>query len=280
MDTFVDWVRRHRVLTFFVLAYALAWGAVPFDSFFPPGALIAAVVVLFVTEGLPGLRAWGSRLIRWRVGAIWWVAALAVPLLVHVVAAGSNLALGGSIEDNPLIPWYGLPLAIALTVVNPTSGPFGEEPSFRGYAQASLQSHRTPLAATTIMAVAVAGWHAPLFVMDSFGLHPVHVVTTMAVTFWYAWLFDHASGSALITLVAHATEGSVDTEGLFRAGADALREDWLYAATWVALAVILLAADRHFWIRPAPADAIHPDPPTTRRPRPTGSAQTFERSAS
>ena len=34
-------IRRHRVLTFFVLACALTWGGVPWRSFFVPGVLIA-----------------------------------------------------------------------------------------------------------------------------------------------------------------------------------------------------------------------------------------------
>ena len=37
----MSFVRRHRVLCFFVLAYVLAWGAIPWDSFFAPGALLA-----------------------------------------------------------------------------------------------------------------------------------------------------------------------------------------------------------------------------------------------
>lgn len=276
VNGFVSLVSRHRVLSFFVLAYALTWAAIPWNSFFTPGALIAAVVVVGVTEGVDGLRRWGARLVRWRVGLIWYVAALAVPLLVHLAAAGTNVALGADAAlSDQLVPWYGIPLAIGLTVVNPTSGPFGEEPSFRGYAQASLQAHRTPLAATAIMAVAVTGWHAPLFFMSTFDLQPIDVVATVAVTFWYAWLFDHAAGSALITLIAHATEGSIDTQTLFGGGTDAVREDWLYCAAWVTVALVLLLVDRRFWTRPAPEIAIHPDPAPTRA-QPTTAATTAE----
>ena len=39
-------MKRHRVLCFFVLAYALAWGAIPWHSFFAPGALVSAIVVV------------------------------------------------------------------------------------------------------------------------------------------------------------------------------------------------------------------------------------------
>ena len=33
----IDFIRRHRVASFFVLAYFLTWGAIPWNSFFTPG---------------------------------------------------------------------------------------------------------------------------------------------------------------------------------------------------------------------------------------------------
>ena len=83
----MSFLRRHRVLCFFVLAYVLAWGAIPWNSFFAPGALLAAVIVVAVTEGLPGLRQVGARLIRWRVNWVWYALAIAR-------AAGCPLRLG------------------------------------------------------------------------------------------------------------------------------------------------------------------------------------------
>lgn len=253
----MTFIRSHPVLSFFVLAYILAWGGVPFGSFFAPGALIAALVVVFLTEGLAGLRSVGARLIRWRVRWIWYVVAIAVPLIVHFVTISVNQAMGAPAPDSgQFTPWYGLAVVIGMNIVNPTGGPLSEEPSFRGFAQPRLQANRTPLAATAIMAVAITGWHLPLFVMPSFGLKPFEALTTVAVTIWYAWLFNHAAGSALITLIAHATEGSINTEDLWPTGTDATRETWLYVAVWCAVAIVLLIVSRRFWTSPAPAAAV------------------------
>lgn len=258
----MTFIRNHPVATFFVLAYALAWGAVPFGSFFAPGALIAALVVVCLTEGLAGLKSVGARLIRWRVRWVWYVAAIAVPLIVHFVTISMNTALGASAPDSgQFTPFYGLAMVIGMNMVDPMGGPFSEEPSFRGYAQPRLQAKRTPLAATAIMAAAITGWHLPLFLISSFGLQPFEALTTVAVTFWYAWLFNHAAGSVLITLIAHATEGSINTEDLWPSGADATRETWLYVAVWCAVAVTLLIVSRRFWTSPAPAAAVHPQHP-------------------
>ena len=214
-------LRRHRVACFFVLAYVLAWGAIPWNSFFTPGALIAAVVVVLLTEGPRGLLNLGSRLIRWRVSWVWYALAIGVPLFVHFASISVNVALGASAPSlSMLTPWYGLPLAIALHAISPFGGPLMEEPSFRGFAQPELQKGRSRLKATAIMAVAVAGWHLPLFFMPVFEAPLIGFVTTLALTFWYAWLLNHASGSVLITLIAHGTEGAVETNDLWGPGAD------------------------------------------------------------
>jgi uncharacterized protein len=57
-------IRRHPVITFFLLACALSWAAIPWQSFFAPGVLVAALVVVSLTEGVAGVKAMGSRLIR------------------------------------------------------------------------------------------------------------------------------------------------------------------------------------------------------------------------
>jgi hypothetical protein len=73
------WLKRHRLLAFFVLAYAISWsswpayaaGLVPRMEFLPIGPLAAAVIVIALAEGKTGFGAWGRRLIRWRGGWIW-----------------------------------------------------------------------------------------------------------------------------------------------------------------------------------------------------------------
>jgi len=256
--TGLSFVSRHRVACFFVLAYLLAWGAIPWNSFFTPGALIAAVVVVLLTEGPRGLLTLGARLIRWRVSWVWYALAVGVPLFVHLVSISVNAALGASAPSLTLLtPWYGLPLAIALHIISPFGGPLMEEPSFRGFAQPELQKGRSRLAATAIMAVMITGWHTPLFFMPVFEAPPIGFLTTLAVTFWYAWLFNHASGSVLLTLIAHGTEGAVETNNLWGPGADLTRLNYLYAAVWCLVALGLLVLDRRFWTVTAPVE----DPP-------------------
>jgi membrane protease YdiL (CAAX protease family) len=223
--------------------------------------------VAYIHNGLAGLRAIGVRLIRWRVSWIWYGLALAVPLAVHATTIGLNMAAGAPGPDTSQFhPWYGVALVLGLAIVNPTGGPLGEEPSFRGFAVPLLQNRHTPLVSAAILAVLVTGWHAPLFFIDSFGLEPIEAVTTLAVTFWYVWLFNQAAGSVLITLIAHAAEGSVEYRAgdLWPAGADATRLTWFYFTIWTVIAVGLIVGHRRFWTSPAPTDA-EVEPP--RRPQ-------------
>jgi hypothetical protein len=48
-------IKRHRIAVFLVLAYALAWGATPWNSFFALGVPLAALIVV-MTEGLSGFK--------------------------------------------------------------------------------------------------------------------------------------------------------------------------------------------------------------------------------
>src|SRR5688572_3472045 len=243
-------IRRHPVITFFLLTYALSWGAIPWQSFFAPGVLIAALIVVSLTEGVAGLKAMGSRLIRWRVSWIWYALALGVPLAIKFASIGLNNALGAPVAHiAEFSVWYSLPMAIAINIVNPINAQLPEEASFRGWAQPKLQTTRTPLAATVLMAIGITIWHIPVFVMPQFGSSPIEALATIAVTFWYAWLFNHASGSSLLTLIAHATEGTIETSVLWSAVADTERMTWLYSLVWCLVALCLLVFDRRFWNR-------------------------------
>src|ERR687893_3073455 len=251
-------IKRHPVVTFFLLTYALSWAAIPWQSFFAPGVLVAALIVVFLTEGLAGLKAMGSRLIRWRVSWVWYALALGVPLAVKFASIALNSALGAPLPQiAEFNVWYSLPMAIAINIVYPLNAQLPEESSLRGWAQPKLQATRTPLAATVLMAIGVTIWHVPLFFMPQFGSGPVEALATIAVTFWYAWLFNHASGSALLTLIAHATEGVIESSTLWTAEVDTTRMIWIWTLLWCTVAVGLLVLDRRFWTRP-PADVARP----------------------
>ena len=250
-------LRRHPLIAYFALTYVLTWSLVPLGGFFTPGPLLAAVIVTAVTQGRPGFRRLWSRLVRWRVSWVWYVAAVGVPLGVHALTIAANLGLGaGAPSLAQLSPASAVLLVFALRLVNPLDGPLGEEPGWRGFAQPGLQRSRTPFRATVVLGVLVAGWHLPLWLLPEFGAGPTDIVSdslgSFAITFWYAWLFNRANGSVLLTLVAHAVEGSLQIEQYWATGSAAERTTALYAAAWCAVAAVLVVADRNLWWPPRP----------------------------
>jgi len=249
----VNVVRRHPIVSFFVLAYAISWGALPFESvrFLPSGPFFAALIVIPIAWGRAGMREFGSRLIRWRVRWFWYAIALGLPLAVHAAYVGLNVAGG---EDFPSLTFNSLTtflVVFAVRLVNPADGPLGEHPGWNGVALPGLQSSRSPLVSASILGVLVAGWHLPTFFLEDGGLQAsvlvAGLVTTVAVTFWYTWLFNHTRGSILLVVAAHSVEGSIQYE-----------LGWLIMSIWVVVAVALVVFDREAWRGPAPDEATAP----------------------
>jgi hypothetical protein len=247
----VSAIRRHPIVTFFVLAYAISWGFLPIESvrFLPSGPLLAALIVIPITQGLSGLRELGSRLIRWRVRWYWYAVAIGLPLAVHLAIVGINVAAGAGVPSLTFSSLTTFLIIFAVRLVNPADGPLGEHPGWNGVALPGLQgAGYSPLLATMILAPLVAGWHLPTFFLEEGALQPsvlvAGLVTTMAVTFWYAWLFNHTSGSILLLVIAHDIEGSIQYE-----------LGWIVMGVWLAVAIGLVVFDWKAWRGPAPAPA-------------------------
>ncbi|GAA4914409.1 CAAX prenyl protease-like protein [Actinomycetospora succinea] len=239
-------IRRHPLVTFFVLTYVLAWVCLPFGFFGSFAPLVAALIVVPITQGRAGLAELGRRIVRWRVPWWCWVLAIGVPLAVHVLAA----VLG---DPSPIrfVSWGDVLLVFVVRLIDPTEGGMGEEPGWRGFALPGLQARLSPLAATAVLAVVITVWHLPLVFLEG-GDHRSTlagmIIGTVGVTLWYSWLFDRSGGSVLLCIVAHAVEGAIQDDTV------------LYFGLWLALAVVLVVVDRKTWLGRAPADA------TTRLP--------------
>ena len=237
-------VRRHPLITFFVLAYALSWWFVLIDpeSLFPWGPSLAAIIVVTLTGGATRLKALLRRLILWRVGWIWYVAALGIPIVVTFTSVYLDVLLGAPAPSGAdLGRFYNFFVVFPVIFL---LGPLGEELGWRGFALPRLQAGHSAFSATLILAVFYAGWHLPLFVTD-LGQY-AYVPLVMAASFVYTWIFNNTAGSVLLAMLLHTSQGAM-ADFIFPmfTGVDDVRQFWLLAGLYVVVAIVVIV-----WARP------------------------------
>jgi membrane protease YdiL (CAAX protease family) len=242
-------VKRHPIITFFVLAYALSWWPAilyaldllpqPIVGF---GPFLAALVVLALTRGKTGVVRLLRRMVRWRVGLRWYAVALLLPVAISLTAAAFNVLLGSKTTPSSveLGGWTGLFSTFFILLLIPGLGGTWEEPGWRGYALPRLQVGRSALIASLILWVGIVVWHLPLMMVGE--IHWSDIVFLLGFVIVFNWVFNNANGSVLIIMLMHAMNNTISGSfiGPMFSGADSVRQSWLYAALWCATAVVVV----------------------------------------
>lgn len=94
MNPIASYLKQHRLIVFFLLAYALSWAVYPMLTVSPMlgilalfGPAIAAIVTAALTGGGAEIAALFRRLARGRVSLRWYAVAVGLPLLLGLGAA-------------------------------------------------------------------------------------------------------------------------------------------------------------------------------------------------
>lgn len=223
-----DWIKKHVLWFYIVLAYALTWGGsavhlaishgsaagistltqVPAALLVLLGPALAALVAAGVEQGGRGLKHLLRSLLAWRVGWGCWVLILTYPILHHLVVAAIRWAAGGPMPRffyNPTLPQGSVGLALAIAIGANLVRGLGEEIGWRGYALPRMQERYGALAASLILGVIWALWHwhpANISLMGG-RLMIWHFLTVLPMAFFYTWLYNRARGSLLAIVVLH-----------------------------------------------------------------------------
>jgi hypothetical protein len=258
MNTITSTIKRHPLVTFFVLAYGISYlfyflpSIVPgFPFLFPFSPLIAAIVVASIAGGLAGLKDLASRCLRWRVGLRWYAAALLVPVAIGLAVMGLNILLGAPLLTAAQIgPWYTFLLLLPMAMID---APLQENSAWHGYAMPRFPAARSRLANTLIFGVLLAGWHAPLALAEPSFTVP-YLLTTVLSQVVTNWVFYNTRESALLAILYHS---AANTMGIYYgqtlAGSNLARYYWLLMAVNAVVAVIVVIADRKTWQAQTPA---------------------------
>jgi membrane protease YdiL (CAAX protease family) len=230
----IDKTTGRRLYLYLVITFAMTWTswwalatafrssdgafAHPFSTLlFVIGALgptVGAIVAVALTPTQGTLREYASRLFRWRISPIWWLAALAMPpVMAWLVEHIDLLSVGSSVRAPPLQPLSQLAMLFPLMIV----GGGLEELGWRGVAQPELERRFCPLIAAIIVGFFWAVWHLPLFFVPgtsqygtNFGFFTLQIFGTGFIT---AWLYDKTR-SILLCVLFHAAVNAAYAMGL------------------------------------------------------------------
>src|SRR5438067_4133456 len=242
-------LKRHRLVAFFVIAFALSWypwilallrGQASGPN--PLGPFIAGIIVTAIVYGRSGLREFFGRIVRARVGLKWYAFALLAPVLLCLLAAGLALCFAQRPEISALSTGKMRELPERFLFILLFIG-LGEESGWRGFALPHLQTKHTPLSASLILAPVWALWHLPLLGNEfPWPIVPAFLVSVAGATFAQTWLFNHTRGSVFLPMLLHATVNTVGAGLIFPffSGATLILLWWIYSILWLCAGLVLL----------------------------------------
>jgi membrane protease YdiL (CAAX protease family) len=276
MSRLASVVKRHPLITFFLLAYALSWWPwilYAFDLLPQPivgfGPFLAAVLMLAITSGKTSIVRLLRRMVQWRVGLRWYAVALLLPMAITLAAAAFNVLLGAQAPSAADVGgWTGLFSTFAILLLVPGLGGAWEEPGWRGYALPRLQARRSALIASLILWVGVAVWHLPLMIVGE--VHWSDIVFLFGFVIVFNWVFNNTNGSVLILMLMHAMNNTISGSFIspMFSGADSVRQAWLFAALWCAVAIVVVvwAGPKHLSRKHRKQEEVAEKPSSTTPP--------------
>jgi uncharacterized protein len=279
MTPIKTFIKSHPLLSYYALVFAISWGGIlivvggpsgipgtpeQVETLFPfallamfAGPPIGGLVLTSLVYGRAGLREFGSRLLKWRVGARWYaVALLTAPLSMMaallVLSLSSPEFLPGILATGDKATLLLMGIAVGLG-----AGIF-EELGWTGFAIPRMRLRYGVLATGLFVGVLWGAWHIlanGLWASNvtSGGLSlaiflPAYLFTFLvgqlpAFRVLMVWVYDR-TGSLLVAILMHAslTASTLILQPLAVSGMALLAVTLAYAAaTWVVVATVILA---------------------------------------
>jgi membrane protease YdiL (CAAX protease family) len=256
-------IKRHPLITFFVLTYALSWileSPLVYlrDSVTDTQGLVLillasnvpsvlAIVLTAVVLGRGSLRKLLARLVIWRVNPLWYLVVVVPAVLAGGMVAFNALLGGPAISVDATL----LSAAILLAFMIVPGSALGEEIGWRGYALPRLQTRMSALSASLILGVIWGFYHLPLFFTGQAFRSPTilvpSLISTIALSIILTWVYNSTGGSLLMVVLIHATVNLPMTLSIDELGSRATVPLLLYFALLVvaAIVVVIVAGPKH-----------------------------------
>jgi hypothetical protein len=236
---------KYRFALFFLLGYLLSWWLLPVSRAgqLPHGVAIAAVIVITLAVGRPGLRQFWGRVTNFH-GGWWYLVGPAILAFGLVAAFLVNVLLGASVSG-------GLQLPLEAVILLLIFGGEWEEPGWSGYALPALQQRYAkaangPLMATLILGFFRAIWHLPLVLVGAIPWYEGLLLNVLVFQPIISWLYNKTRGSVPVVMVFHFMSNLLMVVvGPVFAGAESVQYKILYYAFGF-VASLVIAWKTHF----------------------------------
>jgi uncharacterized protein len=282
MNSIKAFIKKHPLLSYFALAFAISWGAVLFVAGGPGGISanseasemqvtflypvlivgpsVAGILLTALLYGRAGLSEFRSRLLKWRVGARWYVVALLTAPL-SVTAAVLALSLSSS-EFVPSILTTSdkTPLLLMGIFAGLMVGIF-EELGWTGFAIPRMKLRYGILGTGLIVGVLWGAWHFPPFFWGSgaaSGTLPLALFLPVLLFTWLpayrvlmVWVYDRTE-SLLVAMLMHVSLVASNVILVpLATGVALVTYDLVWAAVlWVVVGAVAVANGGHLSRQP------------------------------
>jgi membrane protease YdiL (CAAX protease family) len=220
------WIKRYPIVAMVMLMYLLAWPkliADALDSYgltqlhlsplldlftgWSPG--IAAFTITALVRGRKGTRELGRKMLRWRVGASWYVVVWLASAAIILAEGGAYALLTGNGTALPIVQMPPAKAAIAFfSILLLYMGVNTEEFAWRGFVLPRLQNSYGALTASLLLWVPWTLFHLPYFFtkesMFQYMGFPAFASGTLMLSILFTWLFNNTRGSLFICTLLHA----------------------------------------------------------------------------
>jgi membrane protease YdiL (CAAX protease family) len=269
-------VARHPVAAYLLMVTTITWvvvlpplriqGGLPFglplwDSLASiVGVALPAFLVTAATSGQAGVRDLASRSVRWRVGARWYLVALAgmpVTLLLGATALLGPASVRGLVGTWPLL----VTVLAAQLLLRTVLFNLAEEIGWTGFLQARLQDRHGPLLASVLVTVPFGLFHLPFLFVDSgmaeaLVMLPVLMVLHLFARVLIMWLYNTTGRSLLLVGLFHASFNATVATARDLLPGPVMTAFWIATGVTVVTAVVIVVATKgRLSYQPRPATA-------------------------
>jgi CAAX protease family protein len=281
-------VRRHPVLTFYALTFAISWSGIllviggpanfpgtgdQIQQLFLPvmlawlaGPSVASIVMTGLISGRAGYRDLLARLLRWRVGARWYAVALLSAPLIYVALCLALSPISSEFNLGILVTSNKAALVLMGLAYGLLGGGFLEELGWTGFAVPALRRGHGPIATALIAGVLWGAYHFSVIYWattpSASGALALAILLGQLLAWLPAyrllmvWVYERTQ-SLLLAMLMHASlaAGMLILQPLTLGGMSLLA--WLVAfaaAWWVIVAAVAWVNRGHSWGHETKAD--------------------------